>query len=73
MIYLGYFTFFNLFFLLCWYMGAYREDSRIGSIDKLLPIARALHIKHSTFNYEWVPIGKFRFIFCAKIIPKKSE
>ena len=73
MIYLGYFTFFNLFSLLCWYMGAYREDSRIGSIDKITPIARALNIEHITFNYEWVPIGKFRFIFLCENNPQKKR
>ena len=72
MAYLGYFTFFNLFALLCWYMGAYREDSRIGSIDKITPIARALNIEHITFNYEWVPIGKFRFICLRKNNPQKK-
>ena len=73
MVYLGYFTFFNLFALLCWYMGAYIEDGRIGRIDKSIRIARALHIDYSTFNYEYVPLGKFRFIcLCENNTEKKQ-
>ena len=72
MVYLGYFTFFNLFALLCWYMGVYVQDRRIGSNDKIIHIARALHIDQSTFNYEFVPLGKFRFICLCENNPQKK-
>ena len=44
--YLGYYTFFNLYILLCLYMGAFFDDIRL--IDD--------------FCFEYIPAKKFRFI-----------
>ena len=54
-------------------MGAYVQDRRIGSNDKIIHIARALHIDQSTFNYEFVPLGKFRFICLCENNPQKKR
>ena len=72
MAYLGYFTFFNLYALLCWYMGAYVQDRRIGGNEQISHFAHLLHFDMDTLNYEYVPLGKLRFICLRKNNPQKK-